>query len=148
MIVRVRASLNPTESSEKVLKSILNLFDFKEAECERTSSGEKEYIICVARSISPLYKLRNLLRQQRILDAARSYIERGMEDTRTVFYLNKQAAFMGKVSFCTYETGESPLGAIVVSIEFENCGPEQVLDWLAPRTVDGKPVNEVAELNC
>jgi predicted RNA binding protein with dsRBD fold (UPF0201 family) len=45
-----------------------------------------------------------------------------------IFYLNKQAAYAGHVSFSAPE-GESPLGPIQVIVETEN--PEQLVDWLA-----------------
>ena len=48
-----------------------------------------------------------------------------------VFFLNKQAAYAGHVSFSAPD-GESPLGPIQVVLETEN--PEQLIDWLA-----GKP---------
>ena len=53
-----------------------------------------------------------------------------MDGNRIVFFLNKQAAYAGHVSFSAPE-GESPLGPIQVVIETEN--PEQVIDWLAGR---------------
>jgi predicted RNA binding protein with dsRBD fold (UPF0201 family) len=54
-----------------------------------------------------------------------------VEGNRIVFFLNKQAAYAGHVSFSAPE-GESPLGPIQVILETEN--PEQLIDWLA-----GKP---------
>jgi len=51
-----------------------------------------------------------------------------MEGNRLVFYLNKQAAYAGHVSFSAPE-GESPLGPIQVIIETENT--DQLIDWLA-----------------
>jgi hypothetical protein len=47
------------------------------------------------------------------------------------FYLNKQVAFSGHVSF-SEETAESPLGPIKVNVETDN--PEQLIDWLAEKT--------------
>ncbi|MCC6004469.1 MAG: hypothetical protein LM590_09030 [Thermofilum sp.] len=148
MKILVRAVLNATESFEKVLESILNIFDFEKQECRVVAEHEKEYVECIAHSTRPLLKFRHLLRQQRILDAARSCIERGLESAHTTFLLNKQAAFMGKISFCSYETGESPMGPITVAIDLQTCNPEVFMNWLSPRTVSGKPVDEIAELNC
>jgi predicted RNA binding protein with dsRBD fold (UPF0201 family) len=54
-----------------------------------------------------------------------------VEGNRIVFFLNKQAAYAGHVSFSAPE-GESPLGPIQVILETED--PEQLIDWLA-----GKP---------
>jgi hypothetical protein len=44
---------------------------------------------------------------------------------------------MGVVSF---PPQEEPLGSIQVLIE----GSERVIDWLAPETADGKPVQEIS----
>jgi uncharacterized protein len=46
------------------------------------------------------------------------------------FFLNKQAAYAGHVSFSAPE-GESPLGPIQVMIETDHM--EELIDWLAGR---------------
>ncbi len=80
---------------------------------------------------SSLERLRMILQRDRIRAAARSVLRRSVEGNRIVFFLNKQAAYAGHVSFSAPE-GESPLGPIHVILETEN--PEQLIDWLA-----GKP---------
>jgi predicted RNA binding protein with dsRBD fold (UPF0201 family) len=47
------------------------------------------------------------------------------------FYLNKQVAFAGHISF-SEESAESPLGPIRVNIETDS--PEQLIDWLAEKS--------------
>jgi uncharacterized protein len=79
---------------------------------------------------------RKLLREQRILDAARSVMFEGKIGNKIQFSLNKQAAFMGKLSF---PPEEEPLGSIHVEIS----GSDEVIDWLAPRTKDGRPIREI-----
>jgi uncharacterized protein len=78
-----------------------------------------------------LSTLRNVLRRDHIRDAARKALYRGLNGNTVVFYLNKQAASAGHVSFTEAE-GESPLGPITVTIQTED--PQQLIDWLAPRT--------------
>jgi predicted RNA binding protein with dsRBD fold (UPF0201 family) len=51
-----------------------------------------------------------------------------VEGNQLVFYLNKQAAYAGHVSFSAPD-GESPLGPIQVIVETGN--PDQLIDWLA-----------------
>jgi predicted RNA binding protein with dsRBD fold (UPF0201 family) len=75
-----------------------------------------------------LERFRMILQRDRIRAAARSVLRRSVEGNRVVFYLNKQAAYAGHVSFSAPE-GESPLGPIQVIVETEN--PEQLVDWLA-----------------
>jgi len=78
-----------------------------------------------------LTKLYNLLRRERIRDAARAVLFGGMSERTIVFYLNKQVAYVGHVSF-SQPVGESPLGPIRVEIECDN--PREIIDWLAPKT--------------
>jgi uncharacterized protein len=71
-----------------------------------------------------------ILQRDRIRAAARSVLRRSIEGNRIVFFLNKQAAHAGHVSFSAPE-GESPLGPIQIILETEK--PEQIIDWLAGR---------------
>ena len=139
MRVEVKAEAKATEAVDKVCRAIQQLFDVE------VSLQEVGYtrIIKGLGDHRALYKFRRRLREQRILDAARQFLYRGKEEGYIRFYLNKQAAYMGRISFCTYEYGESPLGAITVNIETND--PDTLIAWLAPRTVRGVPVEEVEE---
>jgi len=137
MKVHVRAEVRPTESCEKVKQAIRNLFD---VELREEREGERLYVVGEGDENS-LGKFRRLLFGQRILDAARQFMLNGLTRSGFTFYLNKQAAYVGVISFCTYELGESPLGPIVVEVRCED--PHTAILWLAPRTVQGAPVEEV-----
>jgi hypothetical protein len=65
-----------------------------------------------------------------ILAAARKILRNEMTEESVIFYLNKQVAFAGHVSF-SQQTSESPLGSIKVQIYCDN--PKKIIDWLAPR---------------
>ncbi|MEM0042498.1 MAG: RNA-binding domain-containing protein [Thermofilaceae archaeon] len=137
MRVLVRVEVRPTEDKEKVAKAVTNLFDVKLSE-ERV--GESTFLVGEG-DASSLFKFRRLLFEQRILDAARTFMLKGLTASGFTFYINKQAAYAGRVSFCTYEFEESPLGPIIVEV---NCkDPEAAILWLAPRTVQGVPVEEI-----
>ncbi|MEZ0345927.1 MAG: RNA-binding domain-containing protein [Infirmifilum sp.] len=148
MIVLARAPLYATEAADKVVKAIKNVLGFEVNECNIEGSERYQEVICRSESHKPLEKLSSLLRSQRILDAARSYITRSSSKATFTFYLNKQAAFQGRVSFCSFETGESPLGAITVIIDLGECNPDLFLNWLAPETRDGRPINEEPSFRC
>lgn len=76
------------------------------------------------------------IRKQKILDATRSVMTRGKRGTdRTVFHLNKQVAFMGKVSF---SEPKAILGTIRVTVEDQDI--LALIDKVAPETVDGEEV--------
>ena len=82
------------------------------------------------RDLSSLERLKMIVQRDRIRAAARSVLKRSVDENRIVFFLNKQAAYAGHVSFSAPE-GESPLGPIQVIIESER--PEDLIDWLAGR---------------
>lgn len=148
MKVMAWAPLYATESEEKVLKAIMNVLGFSREDCTVESIGKYREIHCNADSHKPLEKLASILRSQRILDAARSYILKGESGGTFKFFINKQAAFQGRVSFCSFEIGESPLGSITVLVDLGSCDRELFLNWLAPETRDGKPVNEESVFRC
>ena len=132
MRLEVRAEVRRTESPEKVRRAVLNIFP--EVGLEETG-GE---IRGESGELRALSKFRELLRRQAVLDAARSVMRAGTSGDVISFGLNKQAAYVGRVSFTD---GETPMGPIVVRIRAED--PERMIDYLAPRTKDGVPVQEV-----
>ncbi|MCS7131181.1 MAG: hypothetical protein NZ934_00395 [Hadesarchaea archaeon] len=132
MRLRVEAEVRPTEDPAKVERAVKNIFPTLELSLtENIISGE-------SREVEALDRLRQLLRSQAILDSARSVMRRGMQGGVVRFMLNKQAAAVGKVSFTD---GESPLGPITVVIEARDT--ERLIDYLAPRTANGKPIKEI-----
>ena len=127
--IQVEVEINPTEDSEKVRKAVENIFGSLEFEVK--SQGVGGLLVAKAKGIDGLTKFYNLLRRERIRDAARGVLFDGLEGKSIVFYLNKQVAYAGHVSF-SQPSGESPLGPIKVEIR---CGDvRQIIDWLAPRT--------------
>lgn len=114
----------PTEDPSRVMKAILNIFP--ESEIEESETG------FVARSDSA-ERLKELIRNSRILDAARGVMIRGRQGNRTTFRLHKQAAYAGKISFLEEEV---PLGTIEVTIESSDI--DAVIDDIAPKTIDGE----------
>jgi len=127
--VSVETEINLTESEEKVKIAVANLFGDVSTEIKPSHKGS--ILKAEAKGQEALIKLRNLLRSDRIRDAARKALFGGMRGQTISFCLNKQVAFVGHVSF-SEEVAESPLGPIRVTIECEN--PRQLIDWLAPRT--------------
>jgi predicted RNA binding protein with dsRBD fold (UPF0201 family) len=130
--VVVEAEVRPTEDIERVKKAINNIFDGNVEVDEGVARLE-------CRSLECLGKFHTKLRQQRILDTARSVLKKGAFGEYIEFMLNKQAAYAGKVSFVT-DPDESPMGPIRVLIKHPN--PSEVIDWLAPKTSHGRPLWE------
>jgi predicted RNA binding protein with dsRBD fold (UPF0201 family) len=125
----VHAPIKPTERVENVVLAVERIFpglimDIREDRIEAYGGPDS------------LKNLHWLLREQMILDPARSVMLEGRTGRVVQFILNKQAAFMGTVNF---PLEEEPLGSIHVQIT----GDERVIDWLAPETNDGIPLNEI-----
>ncbi len=134
--VRISALVYPTEIEEKVKAAIINAFPIQLCLQDfgiPRLSGEGD--------LESLRKLHTLLREGRILDTARNILLSGIEGNNIQFCLSKQVAFVGKVNF---PAGEESLGSIYVEITSENKEElMKIIDWLAPRTIGGKPVEEI-----
>jgi hypothetical protein len=127
--IRIEADVNPTEDVEKVKQAVENMFSIVEIEIKQSTRGSR--LIAEAEGMEGLTKLYNLLRRERIRDAARGVLFKGLSENAITFYLNKQAAYAGHVSFCQ-PVAESPLGPIKVQIKCDK--PQELIDWLAPKT--------------
>jgi predicted RNA binding protein with dsRBD fold (UPF0201 family) len=136
--VRVEAEVRPTEDVEKVKRAVLNVFRPDRVVVEDLGGGYR-VVVAEAFSLRSLSRLWERLRQERILDAARGYMLRGIEGDVLVFKLNKQAAYVGRVSLVDMDA-EAPMGPIVFTVEHPD--PRAVVDWLAPPTRMGRPVRE------
>ncbi|MCX8204475.1 MAG: hypothetical protein N3H31_02345 [Candidatus Nezhaarchaeota archaeon] len=136
--VEVKTPLYPTEDEEKVKVAIQNLLTPGEWRVEEEQG--KKFLVASSSTLTCLNRLREKLRRQRTLDAARYMMKRFSSVEELAFYLHKQAAYVGYAVFCLPE-GESPLGAIQVTIKASDL--KRVLDWLAPPTVNGRPRFEV-----
>ncbi|KYH39876.1 MAG: hypothetical protein AYL32_014590 [Candidatus Bathyarchaeota archaeon B26-2] len=125
----VETEVNPTEDPEKVLTALNRLFGDLQYKIEER--GDRRFLTGREKSTSGLSTFRNLLQRELICDAARKVLFRGTIGNTITFYLNKQVAYMGHISF-SKPVGESPLGPIRVEIRCED--PRRLIDWLAPKT--------------
>lgn len=129
IIVEVEAEVNPTEDPEKVMTAVRRMFGDLKLETRR--DGDRFLLVGRAEGLSVLRSFHDLLRREMILDAARSVMFRGLQGNTITFYLNKQVAYVGHVSFSQPEK-ESTLGPVKVRIESDN--PRELIEWLTPRT--------------
>jgi predicted RNA binding protein with dsRBD fold (UPF0201 family) len=130
-IISIEADVNPTEDEEKVRTAINNVLANASITVKPAQKGST--LLAHAKGQDSLVKLRNLLRNDRIRDAARRQLFKSIRGKTIKFYLNKQVAFAGHISF-SEETAESPLGPICFTIETDN--PSQLVEWLAEKTKD------------
>jgi predicted RNA binding protein with dsRBD fold (UPF0201 family) len=129
LTVFVETQINPTENEENVKAAVNNFLDNATITIKPSIKGSS--LTAIAKGQDSLFKLRNLLRNDRIRDASRRLLFKSIRGNMISFYLNKLVAFVGHISF-SEELGESPLGPIRVNIETDN--PEQLIDWLAEKT--------------
>src|SRR5208283_5464553 len=127
--VHVEAEINPTESEERVKAAVTNFLG--NAVITIKPSGKTDTLTAEAKGQDSLFKLRNILRNDRIRDAARKALFHSTRGNTISFCLNKQVAFAGHISF-SEETAESPLGPIRVTIETDS--PQQLIEWLAEKS--------------
>jgi predicted RNA binding protein with dsRBD fold (UPF0201 family) len=127
--IAITVDVNPTEDPDKVKMAVENMFG--PLEFKTTAKRRGSLLIAKTTGRESLSKLHNLLRRERIRDAARRALFQGLSKDAVSFYLNKQVAYAGHVSF-SEPMAESPLGPISVEIQCDN--PRELVDWLAPRT--------------
>jgi hypothetical protein len=120
---RVETTCFPTESLEKVVAAVRNLFP------DITFQSMADVVVGTTENLD---RLRERIRDQKIRDTARRQFLAGRLGGRTVVSLSKQAAFVGVVNFAT----GSPLGDIVVEIESDDLAG--AIDYIAESTVAGK----------
>ena len=129
MIVKMEAIIYATEDVSRVERAITNLLVNHSFERAGREDGAT-ILTAISHGDEALARFREMLRRQRIRGAARSILLRGVGDRSLVFYLNKQAAFVDRVSFSG--ATEDPLGPIMVGVTCDS--PTQLVDWLAPET--------------
>ena len=109
----------PTEDRAKIVTAIKSMFP------DASIEGD-DPIRATAHSTDTFAEL---LRKQRIRDAARQVMRRHMQGRTTIFLVNKQVAVVGKISF---SEEEHPLGDIEVTISSDEL--ESLIDSVAPST--------------
>ena len=127
--IYVDAEVNPTEDSNKVQVAVQRVLG--PIHLEKIDEEDRTYLKGTAEGLEPLSAFHELLRKERIRDAARRVLLSGLDGNTITFYLNKQVAYAGHISFSQSE-GESPLGPIQVEVQCDN--PRKLVDWLTPKT--------------
>jgi len=134
IVVHVEVEVNPTEDLEKVKLAVESIFGAVKFEVESRAWGQ--LLIAETTGTGGLTKMYNLLRREQIRAAARKVFFSGMTEKSVSFYLNKQVAYAGHISF-SQQTAESPLGPLNVQIRCSN--PQELIEWLTPKTTQRKP---------
>ncbi|MCW4019853.1 MAG: hypothetical protein NWF14_01285 [Candidatus Bathyarchaeota archaeon] len=128
--ITVDVEVNPTEDLEKVRVAVHKVLG--ELQLKAVEREDRARLTGKAEGLKALSRFHELLRRERILNAARRVLFNGLQGNTITFNLNKQVAYVGHISF-SQSVGESPLGPIHVKIQCEN--PREIIEWLAPKII-------------
>ena len=124
--IEITCPIYPSEDPEKVKTAILKVFP--DAILEGSDMGIKG-------TTENLDRFSKQIRKQKILDTTRSVMLHGKRGDRTRIFLNKQVAFVGKISFCEEKTILGTMKVVIIDEDIDG-----LIDKVAPITVDGEEV--------
>lgn len=128
--IEVTAPVYPTEVADRVERAVQAIFP------DATIDEDADRIVAETHSVD---RFRELLREQRILDTARSQLQAGRQGDSIEFALKKQAAFHETVNFSVGNPDE--LGEISVRLTVSTPSVDAFIEYLAPPTDDdGVPI--------
>jgi uncharacterized protein len=122
--LKIEATVNPSEDSEKIISAITNIFEGCLPELKYGS-------LIVAKCIGSRYltTIYDQIRSRAAIGVLRRMLTDNRISNSTRFLLNKQAAVAGIVVVIEDES-ESPLGPIRITVVCDEL--EDLIDWLAP----------------
>ncbi|MBT8251906.1 MAG: hypothetical protein HKM23_01010 [Nitrosopumilus sp.] len=120
--IEMFCSVNPSEDSQKIINTISNIFPLSNIEFQNFS------VVASSRDLRSFEKIYEAIHNKRSQKTYRKYLEKNYENSSTWFYLNKQAAYVGKIAICEQDE-ESPLGPIKVVISSPDL--DRIIEWIA-----------------
>ena len=124
MNIEAEASVNHSESVEKVMQSVENILT--NTETLMTSNSKKVH--AKASGSECLEKIYRQILEKQARGVARRLLSKNIRNDSSWLYFNKQAAYVGRISICE-KTDESPLGPI--KITFRTTHITELIDWIA-----------------
>ncbi|KAB1187022.1 MULTISPECIES: RNA-binding domain-containing protein [Haloferax] len=128
--VRIEAPVRDTEVTDRVADAVENLFPGVELTHEPGKLVAETH---------ELERFSERLHEQAILDTARREFDKRRDEDSFSFALKKQAAFKGVVNFSVGNPDE--LGDIEVHVTVRDPSVEELVDYIAPPTEDGRPID-------
>ena len=114
-------SINLSEEPKKIQTALTNIFPNSTVKTENFS------VHATSNDLNSLEKIYEIIHSKQSQKTYRRNLEKNLDNNTTWFYLNKQAAFVGKIAICE-ESDESPLGPIKVIISSSNL--EEIIHWM------------------
>ncbi|MHA1950246.1 MAG: RNA-binding domain-containing protein [Candidatus Thorarchaeota archaeon] len=140
MDILVRCSVNPTEDANKVVKALENIIGPQEYILE--DHGELTELVFSDSTQESLGLVRQLVHEERIIDAARKRLLSNWNGTSTRIHFDKQAAFIGKLRVVDDSITLPPLGTIEIDLVFEGDAQfENFIHWITPPTKKGRVIS-------
>ena len=122
--IEMFGSINLSEEPNKIKTALRNVFPNSTVKTENFSVHGS------SNDLNSLEKIYEIIHSKQSQKTYRRNLEKNLENDTTWFYLNKQAAFVGKIAICE-EAGESPLGPIKVVLTSPQI--DKVIDWMISR---------------
>ena len=122
--IEMFSSINSSEDPEKIKTAILNILPHSDIKINNFS------INALSEDLHSFEKIYETIHAKQSEGTYRRNLEKHLDNNSTWFYLNKQAAFVGKVAICE-ESEESPLGPIKVVLTSPNI--DGIIDWIISR---------------
>ena len=119
--IEMLCSVNPSENPNKIRQAISNIFPYSSIKTENFSINAQSNEL---RSFEKIYEAIHIKQSQKTY---RKNFEKNLVNATTWFYLNKQTAFVGKITICE-EADESPLGPIKVTLTSPNI--DKIIEWI------------------
>ena len=123
--LKIEATVNPSECTQKVIDAIANLF----ARCSPELLPYKSRVVGKSVGSESLAILYEQVRSRSAMGVLRRMLLDNRAGDSTWFLLNKQAATSG-IAAVIEDEQESPLGPIRVTISCEEL--DALIDWLVP----------------
>ncbi|WP_316507228.1 RNA-binding domain-containing protein [Nitrosopumilus sp.] len=120
-VIEMFCMVNPSEDPNKIKKAISNIFPYS------TIITEDSSIVAQSKDLNSLEKIFEIIHSRQSQKNYKRNLEKNLEHDTTWFYLNKQAAFVGKIAICE-QSEESPLGPIKVVLTSSNI--DKIIEWL------------------
>jgi predicted RNA binding protein with dsRBD fold (UPF0201 family) len=130
--VRIETPVNDTEVTDRVGDAVRNVFPDAEP------VHEDGRLVATTHTLDAFS---DVLYDQEILDTARRVFTQNATESGFDFDLKKQAAFEGVVNFAVGEP--DALGDIHVDVRVREPDVEAFVDYVAPATDEGQPVDPV-----
>ncbi len=137
--LRIDCPVFPTEEIERVKAAVTNLFG--NHSFETISEDHLRTLLFVSEKRSTVDLIRDLIYDLQILDVVRTRLIRNLESLESDIFLDKQAAYSGRLRIIDETQHKPSLGSIRLHLSFVSRSEfDDFLRWFSPRTEKGDVV--------